>query len=354
MALDKKVELSLLFDDVWRCFMSLIGKNVIMIASPFFQYDIEIKKALEKQGAKVSLYHDRPNEHFITKTLIRLEPKVLGSFIHQYYSKIVDENKEKNIDYVFFVKCESALDKDLKMFRQAFPNAKFILYMWDSIENIKHYDIKKDYFHNIYSFDHQNCKNHHEMKFLPLFYIDKYQMLPKEEGHSLYDVSFIGTGHSDRPRILNNVRKQLDNEGKPYYIRVYVPSKLLLYLKYFINKDFRELYKQGLVTTKKMSSDKISEIIDHSKSVIDIQHPKQTGLTMRTIELLGMNKKIITTNDNIQLYDFYTKENTIIIDRASGNMDVHRIDLPYKPIDENLYQSYSIHSWIKKMFLEEE
>lgn len=333
--------------------MSLKGKNIIMVSSPFFNYDQEIKKTLESKGAHVWLYHDRPNEDFLTKTCIRLEPNIIRNKIHRHYVVMVEENKHKDIDYVFFIKCESPLAQDLELLKKSFSKAKFILYMWDAIANIKHYDMKKHYFDHIYSFDDMDVTHHPEMHFLPLFYIDKYKQPVKEHDDYLYDLSFIGTGHSDRPRLLNAIRKQMEESGGTYFIRVYVPSKILLGVKCILNKDFREMYKDGLVITEKMAARDVSKVMDDSKGVIDIQHPKQHGLTMRTIELLGMNKKILTTNETIMNYDFYREENISIIHRDTATLDVSIIDKPYNKIDDSIYERYAIGSWIDQLFEKE-
>ena len=64
-----------------------------------------------------------------------------------------------------------------------------------------------------------------------------------------------------------------------------------------------------------LPSEQLTAKLKQSKTVVDIQHPKQSGLTMRTIEMLGANKKMITTNADIQNYDFYHPNNICIVDR---------------------------------------
>ena len=40
-------------------------------------------------------------------------------------------------------------------------------------------------------------------------------------------------------------------------------------------------------------------------AVLDIEHPKQVGLTMRTFEVLASGRKLITTNRSIINHEFY-------------------------------------------------
>lgn len=328
----------------------LYNKKILFFSPKFFNYDVEIRKCFEDMGAIVFHYDDRPSNDSLTKIMIRLSPKLLKNQIHNYYKNIINMHKNDNIDYVFFIKCESPLKNDLAMLKKQFSNAKFYLYLWDSIANIKYFNEKKKYFDKIFSFDSQDVKIHNDIFFRPLFYLDEYKKNNQISQKFVYDISFIGTAHSDRPRIINEIRKQLDKNDKNYYFKLYVPNRLLLLFKYCSNKHFRELYKENYITENKLSSKKISDIINKSNAVIDIQHPKQTGLTMRTIELLGMNKKIITTNQYIKDYDFFINQNICIIDRLSPKIDLKIFDNEYQNIDKKVYDKYSLSNWINEIF----
>jgi len=67
------------------------------------------------------------------------------------------------------------------------------------------------------------------------------------------------------------------------------------------------------------------DIIKNFKTIIDIERPLQKGLTMRTIEMLGTNKKIITTN------------NIFIIDRNNPIIDEIFLKKEYQEIDKNIH-----------------
>ena len=92
--------------------------------------------------------------------------------------------------------------------------------------------------------------------------------------------------------------------------------------------------------------DKLSE----TQIVIDINHPNQSGLTMRTIEALVLKKKLITTNTNIKYEGFYSQENFLIVDRTKPVIPIEFLNTPYQEIDSNIINSYSLESWLKKIF----
>ena len=106
-----------------------------------------------------------------------------------------------------------------------------------------------------------------------------------------------------------------------------------------------------ILTLIKKNSEEIADVIDKSKIVLDIQHPKQIGLTMRTIEMLGMNKKLITTNSTIKNYDFYNPNNICVIDRNDIKIDMNFLDTPYQAIKKDVYESYSLENWIKSVLV---
>ena len=80
--------------------------------------------------------------------------------------------------------------------------------------------------------------------------------------------------------------------------------------------------------------------------MLDIQHPNQTGLTMRTIEMIGLNKKIITTNSSITEYDFYSPNNVLVIDRENVEIDLAFFETQYEKLEDNIYYNYSLSKWV--------
>ena len=101
------------------------------------------------------------------------------------------------------------------------------------------------------------------------------------------------------------------------------------------------------ITVGRISQERIIEAYSNASAVLDIEHHKQNGLTMRTLEVLGAGLKLITTNKNIRKEDFYSESNVLIIDRGMPNIDkdflLRRSNIP-------LSKKYSIESWIKCIF----
>ncbi len=122
-------------------------------------------------------------------------------------------------------------------------------------------------------------------------------------------------------------------------------SKFVYYVYKATKKEFFNT-KISDFDLKKKDSEEIASIVENSKIVLDIQHPKQTGLTMRTIEMVGMNKKLITTNTSIKNYDFYNPRNISVIDRKNVVIDSEFLNTSYEPLPEEMYHKYSLQNWI--------
>lgn len=328
--------------------MSLLeGKKVLLFAPKFFNYEIAITKEIECQGAEVHLYDERNRPTSIEKILLRKVNFVMRRKIDRYYKKISDENINFNPDFILFVNPEAVTKKSCLYLKSIFPKSKFILYMWDSLNNK---NVKKilSLFDKKLSFDDVDCKKYGFI-FRPLFFMDSFENSYKITKNQ-YDFSFIGSVHSDRARILSQLQLEFEEKHLSYYYYLYVPGKLMYFLRTIIDSNFRRLKKLGYVHIESISKEKIAEIADTSNYIIDINHPKQTGLTMRTIEMLGAHKKILTTNENIKKYDFYEPSNQIIIQRNKITLDQTVLNRDFTPISIDNYNKYRLSEWVKDIF----
>lgn len=324
----------------------LENKNILYISPKFFGYEKIIKEKLENLGAVVDYFDDRPSNDFLTKVFIRLKLKFfVNKKINNYYNALYNYIKDKNYDYIFVVSPETFSFKELEIIKNLKPNAKTILYMWDSFENKNSFNTI-ELFDEVFSFDNRDAQKY-DLSFLPLFYIEEYEKLETKKHE--FDITFIATAHSDRYKIAKKVNKVLDNYKSYYYF--YLPSKIM----YYIRKYFVKNYEYGNIedfSFKPLEHSKIFDYFSKSKVILDINHPNQYGLTMRTFECLGAKKKLITTNQNILEYDFYNPNNIMVINRNNPVIDKIFFDSPYEELESGVYKKYSIENWLKTIFRE--
>lgn len=320
------------------------GKKILFFAPAFFGYENKIVNKMVDMGAYVDMYDVRSVSSARNRALLKISSKIFAARSQKYYESIIHKNQDKDYDYILIIKCDMTPESILVKFRDVYPNAKLCLYLWDSIGNIPGVAGKFKYFDTIHSFDPEDCKKYKELKFRPLFYSDEFcKKLSIEK--LKYDVSFAGTIHSDRYTVIKAVRKIATNKGLNSYWFCYLQSKFIYYFYKVTKKDFADTKITDFEFEKKDSTE-IASIVDQSKIVLDIQHPRQTGLTMRTIEMVGMNKKLITTNASIINYDFYNPNNINVIDRKNVIIDDEFLKTSYVPLDEKIYKKYALRSWI--------
>ena len=283
----------------------LKGKFILFFSPQFFNYETEIKKKLEELGAKVTWFDDRPSNNFVSKALIRLNKNFIRNRIANYYKTTIvhlRQNKQQ-FDYVLFLNPEAIAVDSLKEFKREFSSAKFVLYMWDSFKNRKNTVSLLPHFDDKFTFDPQDAKKF-SLQLRPLFYIDSYQARQTDKLN--YDLLFIGTAHTDRYKFVNKIVTQLPDQFK-VKLYFFLGSRLLFWAKKILEKDFKTVrYKS--ISFIPLTHRNISELVHESKVILDINHPKQVGLTMRTFEAFGAQKKLITTNADVANYDFYDKK----------------------------------------------
>ncbi|MBM4764481.1 hypothetical protein [Bacillus sp. B15-48] len=325
------------------------GKRILFISPKFFGYEEEIKMKLESLGSVVDFYDERPKNDFLTKALIRVNRNLLARRNANYYNEIIAKTKNRDYDAVFIIRGEVISKNNIRKLKEFHKKAKFILYMWDAFNYSPHSKKIKDMFDLVYTFDREDAQTYSELKFRPLFYIDDYRELAATKRKKDIDVLFVGTVHTDRFTILKKIEEQLIDNGLNYHFYKYYPSKLLFHIKRFFNKDLR-MFGEKELQFKGLPKNEVLELFSRAKVIIDIERPKQNGLTIRTIEVFGAKQKLITTNSSIRNYDIYHPENINVIDREHPMISLDFIRNHFKEVPKEIYDKYSIDSWLFEIF----
>ena len=325
------------------------GKKVLFISPAFFGYEKSIIEELTDKGAQVDYFNERPFKSSLSKILNRLNVKiVIKNTITKYYDSILTNCLKNKYDYLLVISPET-MDRDfIEKVKSSNPEIKTILYMWDSFKNKPGSLSIMNLFDRIVSFDYYDACNFDNVDYLPLFYEPKFSVSNRTSNFK-YAASFIGTIHSDRVKVADDILNQLKAQGYNTFSFYYCPSRLLFILKKIFTGEVKHIsYSQ--VSFESMSKSEVSEVFKQSNCILDINHPSQTGLTIRCLESLGAKKKIITTNESISEYDFYNPENIMIVNRHSPIIPVDFVCGKYYELEESVYKKYSLSSWIENVF----
>jgi len=325
----------------------LINKNILLISPRFFDYELRIKEEFEKLGAKVVFMQDRPFNSIIGKVVAKYSTFACLPFADYIYSKQLSDFPSQYFDLIFVINGQTLSEHFLKKMKIKYSTAHFLLYLWDSEKNRPSFSKILKYFDECFSFE-KSMSEKYNIKFRPLFYIDSYKKLDSND-EVKFDLSFVGTAHTDRFEIIRNIRNKLTSHSGFFYL--FLHSQLTFYVYKILYKTMRRAKKTDF-SYKPINSDEIKKIYSNSLAILDIENPDQEGLTMRTFEVLGARKKLITTNIDILTYDFFLKENIMVIDRTNPVIDQSFFDIPYKEVDDNIMHKYSLSGWLCEILRE--
>lgn len=321
-------------------------KSVLMFCPTFFGYENRLAKALREYGLEVALYDERPSNNFFGKTFLRLNFGFYKIVVRKHINKIINENKGKQYNYVLVIKSEAFGEREVALLRKAYPNAEFIVYFWDSIKNIPDGEKKIGIYDRALTFDPNDAKEYN-LPFLPIPYGSEYAYNNVGTEYE-YDVAFVGTAHSVRPRVVKQIKEQCEKQNRRCFAYFYSPHFLVFLLNKLTNPDYKYISLKEVHFTP-FSTEQICQIYNKSKCVLDIEHPGQKGATTRPVELLPMKKKIITTNAFVKNFEFFNDNNFYIIDRNNPVVDESFFDIPYIPADEKILYKYSGENFVKTL-----
>lgn len=317
--------------------------RMLLIAPRFFGYEQEIASALKSSGHDVDILPDRPFNNPFMKAVMRFRPELGGHrACDQFFAQRLEELGRNNYSTILVIQGEGITASTLKAFRNAYPQAKMVFYTWDSIENKPFSKRNLSLYDYCSTFDPVDAKKY-GLNFRPLFFSDGFDR-PIDTTYA-YDLSFIGTVHSDRFKIVHAVLEQLPTDARTF---------IYLYLQAPWMYDLRRFFTETVDGAKRddfrfvpLSKDIVQATFFSSRAVLDIEHVNQRGATMRTMEALGSKRKLVTTNKSLRDYDFYNPLNIQIVDRRTPRLDQDFLQTPYQAVPEEIRQKYTMHQWVR-------
>jgi len=317
--------------------VDLSGKKILFIGIGFYDYDALIATKLEECGATVSYicqeHKNRVVNQFKKVSFCR---SIESRYSVKHLSNLICN--ESGYDEIFVIKGSRLSPRDMKVLRENNPKALFRLYQWDSL---KRFDGDKKIlaqFDRVYSFDRIDCQNN-LFTFVPLFFRQKIN----RKSNYKYDVSFVGWLHFNRLELLIDMSVELAKAKRTYKFYLFTGIKSWFLLN--ILKGIKFIHRKTLDYSAYL------QILNDSDAILDFHHPEQDGLTMRTIEALGANRKIITTNADIKNYDFYHTNNIYILKSDSVMADiVDFVSKDFIEVPTHVLDGYSLDSWLERIF----
>lgn len=324
--------------------------KLLLIMPKFFNYPRLITEELNRMGYEVDFFDDRPSTNTWVKAAIRINKKLIQTYIKKYFDEVMKTVSSKKYDVVFLISGQSlSFSEDMiAHIKESQPQAKFVLYQWDSQTNFPYIKRVQHFFDKCYSFDRKDTEETPTLKFLPLFYSRVYEELgAKNKKDFKNDFCFIGTAHPKKYKFIKMMSEQLKAVYPKQFIYFFFPSPIVYFYRKVMNKELRGA-KYSEFHYEPLTGQKMNDVYEASRCVLDSAQAGQLGLTIRVLEALGAKKKLITTNEDIVNYDFYRPENIYVYE---GHIDLDNVFFKeeYKEVDKEIYEKYSLRSWLKKI-----
>jgi hypothetical protein len=328
----------------------LLDKKILFLSVQTFNLEVEIKNKLQELGAQVIFYDERPANNNLIKGIIRLKRSLVQKRIDAHYKKILLFSENIKFDYLFVNRGEIVPAFFLEELKKMQPTCLFIFYTWDSFTNHTHPTSILKYFDRKLTFDPEDARLY-KINFRPLFYLDSFKNL--ENLAIKNNILFLGTAHSDRYKISSFIKKWALKSNLTCFCYYYMHGRLVYLYKFFFDKTFKE-FKFNQLSFKSLKLEQIVKLYQESNVILDINHPFQKGLTMRTFEALGAKRKLITTNKEVSKYPFYDENNILIIDRNDIKLSLDFFKGNYQELEPKLYDKFSLEGWLFNIFVDEE
>ncbi len=294
---------------------------------------------MTSNGASVIFISENHSRHRKNLTVHKKSERVKTAY-EEYF---IDKLTKHKFDVVFIIKGTQLTQKCLSAIKH-YKHAIKILYQFDSIERYPWIKDLLPYFDFNFTFDNTDSLKYN-MLFRPLFFAEDIINIKREKHRgSKYLLSSICSYYPQRISILKKLKHEYKEQA---YFYVYMSKSNLV-------KNIFDLQISDFKLLRLKSKDRayMLQNMQNSISIVDIEFEGQNGLTIRTLETIGMQKKLITTNNNIKFYNFYDPSYIFILQKDLSNLMELRefLDSPTDSIPKSILKMYSLQEWCKDIF----
>ncbi|MDJ0978413.1 MAG: hypothetical protein QNI87_07740 [Erythrobacter sp.] len=278
--------------------------RILFIGIDFYDYAARISAAFERLGHTVDFYaiEDRG---FASKSAKKLAFSAYEKRRAAYHSRLIEKSGGRSYDVVLFIQVHQMRHAALERLRALHPDARFVLYNWDSLTThdfrpwMRHFD-------HVATFDPDDARAI-GIAYLPLFAIPRFFDIdparPIEQ-----DLYFVGAiGSMNRFDALARLHGFCEGAG--------LTTKLHLVCSPVVRL---QLWRAGKslpgVTGRSLDFEGVVAMLEGSRATFDFANHRQSGYTMRLIENMCAGRKIITENPRILDEPFYREDRFLLVD----------------------------------------
>jgi hypothetical protein len=239
------------------------------------------------------------------------------------YTKIIINDAMFNNNILKYISKKNAVASKYVYYTNAVRNSR-----------IKPNNIPKDW--RVYTFDISDSKEF-DIEYSPEYYTEHQENIKYD---LKYDVCYVGADKTNvRLKNLLDIKEVLRKNKVQNFFHIF--RVLKKYNKYELQET----------TNMFLKYEDIQRIILESKCILELQMEGQSGCTLRTLESMFLNRKLIT-NDIVN-YDFYNPNNIFVIENADDFKDRFNDILkfmrsPYQKLPDMVKNNYKFCKWLER------
>ena len=241
------------------------------------------------------------------------------------YTKIIINDAMFNNNILKYISKKNAVASKYVYYTNAVRNSR-----------IKPNNIPKDW--RVYTFDISDSKEF-DIEYSPEYYTEHQENIKYD---LKYDVCYVGADKTNvRLKNLLDIKEVLRKNKVQNFFHIF--HVLKKYNKYELQET----------TNMFLKYEDIQRIILESKCILELQMEGQSGCTLRTLESMFLNRKLITNNKDIVNYDFYNPNNIFVIENADDFKDRFNDILkfmrsPYQKLPDMVKNNYKFCKWLER------
>lgn len=298
------------------------NKNIVIVKYNTGGY---LDEYMFRKGIRLEPAYERAN--ILDKLVRKLDMPIFNRL-----ENISINKKLCDLSGVIIVFDSGIKDCFLKILKEKNPKARIIYWYWNRVDasfNLNPLRVPEGI--EVWTYSLADAKKYCFRYNTQFYFIDIPKSYNNEYVEQEYDMCFIGCDKG-RKKTVKSIMDSLITMGKKPFTYI-TPSSVIGMV---INKTPFLSYRECLEYTVR------------SRSILDIYNNPNAGFSLRVMEAMFLNKKLITNNNNIYEAEFYNESNIFVI--RNGNIDEISdfLDKPSIPVDEEVKRTYDFSSWLSR------
>lgn len=321
--------------------------KVLLIGPSSYGLTARMASKIQDLGHSVVVWDDRQTSSSFLKVALRTPLAAITRRI--LYPRFRQKsNTLSHVDLMIIINGEGISIASLEFIKSGCTPDRTVLYFWDNLQNKNIDQVITTSADEVFSFDPLDCGKY-GFTYLPLFSphapideVDR-QLNPPE-----FEIGFWGAIHSERIQFAHIIRNWADLHGRSVFIHLYSPSVFTTLREAVKNKGLIGFILRE-VRYHSLSLDKIKSLIDRSRYVLDIPHSKQSGLTMRAIEVQHLGGTLLTPAYRVRDDQLIDRPEVVTFDDLNDFLESDRMTNPEPAKVRRINPDFGFERWFKAL-----